>query len=64
MEFPIDYNLCYNFWRASNLSFVVGPRPFFSRGEGRMRMGFVGPMALGGTLTKLLGPSTDDITKE
>ena len=56
MKFPIDYSFCYNLWRAPYLSFVVGSRPVFSRGETRVRMDFVVPMVLGGTLTKFLGP--------
>ena len=55
--------VCYNFCLARNLNFVVGSRPVFSWDEGRKRMGLVVPRDLGGTLTKRLGPSTDDIRK-
>jgi hypothetical protein len=63
VKFPIDYSLCYHLWRVPYLSFVVGSRPLFSRGETRMRMEYVVPMVLGGALTKYFGPSTDDIKK-
>jgi hypothetical protein len=63
VEFPIDYSLCYHFWTAPYLTFVVGSRSVFSRGESRMRMDSVVSMALGDTLTNFFGSSTD-ITKE
>jgi hypothetical protein len=56
VKFPIDYSFCYHLRTAPYLSFVVGSRPVFSRGETRMRMDFVVLMVLGGTLTKFLGP--------
>jgi hypothetical protein len=61
VEFPIDYSLCYHIWRVPYLSFVVVSRPVFSRRETWMRMDYVVPMVLGGTLTKYFGHSTDDI---
>jgi len=48
--------VCYNFCLAPNLNFVAGPRPVFSREEGRKRMGLVVSRALGGTITKRFGP--------
>jgi hypothetical protein len=42
----------------------VGSKAVFSRGEGRLRMGFVVPMTLGDNLTKRYGPSIVDMRKD
>jgi len=56
--------VCYNFWLAPNLNFVVGSRPVFSQDEGRKGLGLVVSWALVGTITKRFELSTDDIRKQ